>query len=97
MNTSHYTTALVSFRTLSQDEVKKLILQSPVKSCDLDPFPAWLLRLCLDELLATITKIVNLSIESSTMPDDFELALLLPSLRNMDWIYYFQITDLFLM
>jgi hypothetical protein len=78
-----YTTELTVFRSLSQDEVKKLILKSPTKSCSLDPIPTWLLKLCLEELLpAVITEIVNMSFEAGIMPHDFKLALLLPHLKK---------------
>ncbi len=65
--TPHYTTELVSFRTLSQYDVTKIILKSPLQSCDFDPIPTWLLKLCLAELLPIIIIIINLSIDSSTM------------------------------
>jgi hypothetical protein len=74
---------LTRFRPLSNDEVRKLILKSASKSCDLDPIPTWLLKHCLEELLPVIAYIVNESFESGIVPLDFKLALLVPHLKRM--------------
>ena len=50
---------LASFTPATVDEVRKTIMSSPNKSCDLDPLPATLLKVCLDTLLYPITNIVN--------------------------------------
>ena len=36
---------------VSEEDVRKIILDSPTKSCLLDAFPTWLLKNCLDSLL----------------------------------------------
>ena len=36
------------FERASKDEIKKLILSSSSKSCDLDPIPTGVLKNCLD-------------------------------------------------
>jgi len=77
-----FTTELTSFRVMSQDEIRKIIMKSSSKSCDLDPIPTWLLKVCLNDLLVVITDIVNTSFESSAIPEDFKLALLLPILKK---------------
>ena len=41
---------------------------SPVKSCELDPLPTWLLKECKDELVPLITDIVNMSLRESMIP-----------------------------
>jgi hypothetical protein len=74
---------LTRFRPLSNDEVRKLILKSASKSCDLDPIPTWLLKHGLEELLPVIAYIVNESFESGIVPLDFKLALLVPHLKRM--------------
>ena len=70
----------------SQDEVGKLILSSPSKSCDLDSLPTWMLKIHLDSLLPIITKIVNLSLDTATFPSTFKNALVTPLLKipNLD-------------
>ena len=58
-------------------------MESPTKSCDFDPLPTWLLKQCLDVLVPVITKIVNLSLSESVMPDDLKEAILLPLLNKI--------------
>ena len=39
------------FRPVSIAEISKVITSYNSKSCELDPIPKWLLKLCIDELL----------------------------------------------
>ena len=39
----------------------------PVKSCELDPLPTWLLKECKTELVPLITDIVNMSLRDSML------------------------------
>ena len=43
-------------------EIWNIIKLSPVKSCELDPLPTWLLKECKAELVPLITDIVNVSL-----------------------------------
>ena len=72
-----------SFKLLSPDEVRKLIVKSPCKSCTLDPIPTDLLRKCLDVLLPIITDIINESLANGTFPDEYKLALVTPLLKKL--------------
>ena len=74
--------SLSEFRPASQDEIRKMIMQAPSKSCPLDPLPTWLVKDCLDALLPVITDIVNLSL-CSTMPENLKEALLTPLLKKL--------------
>ena len=42
-----------------------IIMGSSNASCQLDPIPTWLLKLCGSELIPVITKMINLSKTSS--------------------------------
>ena len=55
---------MARFELATADEVGKLILNSPSKTCDLDQIPTVLLKSCLDVLLVPITQMVNLSLIS---------------------------------
>ena len=66
----------------TDDEVLRLIRNCAKKSCCLDPIPAKLLCLCLNELLPIITRIINLSFASSTMPSLLKQAVLSPLLKK---------------
>ena len=57
-----------SFERATEDEIKKLILSSSSKSCDLDPIPTSVLKNRLDILVTPITDIINISMDTSTFP-----------------------------
>ena len=67
------------FERASEDEIKKLILSSSSKSCDLDPIPTSVLKNCLD---ISITDIINISMETSTFPHNFKKAHVRPLLKK---------------
>ena len=73
---------MTSFEPAPADEVKKLILSSQDKSCDLDPLPTKLMKSCLDVLLIPITNIVNLSLESGSFPDVLKVSHITPLLNK---------------
>ena len=66
---------LSQFQPATEEEIRKLILASSSASCKLDPIPTPLLKICVDELLPTITKIVNLSLSSCNVPNSMKEAL----------------------
>ena len=59
------------FELASEDEIKKPILSSSSKSCDLDHIPTSVLKNCLDMLMTTITYTINISMKSCTFPNNF--------------------------
>ena len=66
----------------SMEEVRKMILTSASKSCISDPIPTFLLKECLDELLPSITQIINTSLASASVPDVFKRAVVTPVLKK---------------
>jgi len=72
------TCRMSSFRPCSQDEVRRTLMKSPVKSCSLDPVPTFLLREFVDLLLPFVTCMVNMSLRHSVTP------LLFQSSRSQD-------------
>ena len=74
------------FKPVSVSEVKEVIEKMPKKSCQLDPIPSSLFFDCLDELLPTITEIMNASLSSGTVPSCFKHAIVIPLLKkaNLD-------------
>ncbi len=81
--TSRPTVTLDSFTPLSEQDVKKLIMNSKSTSCNLDPIPTWLLKKCLDVLLPVLTKMVNLSLKTGVFPDEWKLALVIPLIKQL--------------
>ena len=53
-----------------------------LQSCELDPVPTWLLKLCSEDLLPIITHVINLSLSQSVVPGDIKEALLAPLLKK---------------
>ena len=66
----------------SKEEVKRIIQMSPNKSCEIDPMPTWLLKMCLEELLSIFTKIINMSLESAYVLLSFKGARIRPLLKK---------------
>jgi len=60
--------SLASFRPCTQTEVRRIIIQSPVKSCMLDPVPTFLVRESIDLLLPFLTMLVNTSLMQGRLP-----------------------------
>ena len=65
-------------------KLKKLILSSSSKSCDLDPIPTNVLKCCLDISvgLTPITDIINISMDTSTFPKKIKEAHVRPLLKK---------------
>ena len=73
---------LVCFETVSELDVERLFASFPVKSCELDPIPTWLIKRCSVELVPVITVMINASLTSSLtsshVPADFKHAIVKP-------------------
>jgi hypothetical protein len=70
------------FDVMSQDSVRKIIMNSKSTSCPLDPIPTWLVKKCISELLPTICDIVNDSLTCGTVPRVFKEARLSPLIKK---------------
>ena len=55
------TCELSEFSPTSENELSGIVKKIAAKSCSLDPVPAFLLRYCIDDLLPSIKRAVNLS------------------------------------
>ena len=64
----------ISFRTMSEDEVLKIIKSIPSKSCDLDPIPTSLVLDCISVLLTPIMNNVNYCLQEGSFPSCFKTA-----------------------
>ena len=70
------------YKSVSEDEVRKVITKSPTKSCLLDPWPTFLVKECLDILLPSITKLVNCSLTVGAVPAGFKKAIVSPVIKK---------------
>jgi hypothetical protein len=74
------------FLPLSQEEMRKVILEQKNKTSELDAIPTHLLKLCLDELLPVISRIINLSLSTCHFPNHYKTAIIKPLIKkpNLD-------------
>ena len=70
------------FDEASETEIRKIIMKSPTTSCSLDPLPTQLLKDHLDLLVPAITKLINCSLSSGTVPSKFKQALNTPLIKK---------------
>ena len=66
----------------SIDEVRQLIMQSPTKSCAIDPIPSFLLKELFDPLLPYITAMINASLREGYLPAEQKHANVTPLLKK---------------
>ena len=69
------------FQIMTTSQVDDLI-GNTIKSCNLDPISAPILKECKTTLLPVLTKIVNLSLQTSTMPTQLKEAFSKPKLKK---------------
>ena len=70
------------FKQVSQEEIRKIIMKSPSKSCLLDPWPTFLVKECIDILLPFITRLANCSLSEGVVPDEFKRAIVTPLIQK---------------
>ena len=85
MLTEHHTIprGLENYQHLSCDDVAKIVLASPTKTCEADPIPTDLLKKILPSIIELLTKLVNESVQSGEFPDDLKEALVKPLLKKI--------------
>ena len=64
------------------DEIRRVIMNRPNKSCEWDPIPTLLLKTFIDELLPLSTALINKSLSTGTFPDYFKEAIIRPLLKK---------------
>ena len=77
-------TPLTSFQPLTNEDIRKLILSAAPKSCRLDPIPTPLLKDCIEILLPSISKVINMSLIQGEMPEGFKHAVVTPLPKKTD-------------
>ena len=69
---------LSQFSELSENKVRQLIESFSNATCQLDPLPTWLFKLCIDALASKVTDLVNHSLTKGYVPDQWKTALVTP-------------------
>ena len=75
------TCELSSFDNVSTETVSELIALAPSKTCALDPIPTRLLKQCTDLLVPTVTNMINFSLSTETVPNEWKDAIVLLTLK----------------
>lgn len=73
---------LNSFSPLTCEQFVHIINSSPSKSCSLDPIPTRLLKQSFHILVAVVTKIVNLSLQTGLFPSRLKRDVVFSVLKN---------------
>ena len=73
---------LTEFAPATEEEVKKIIINTSNATCDSDPIPTFLAKQCLGLLLTPITNIVNASLKNVEFPNQFKSAIVIPSIKK---------------
>ena len=60
---------------MSEQYVKAIILKAPKKFCDLDPILTSLFFKCVDDLIPSITSVINKSLIDGPVPTCFKPAI----------------------
>ena len=68
--------------TVTEDQVAKIIMNYPSKSCSLDPLPTFLVLDYLDILITPITSIISASLEQGKYPYFFKQAHVTPIIKK---------------
>ena len=70
------------FQPVSSSKIKRFIMSSKTKSCQLDPVPTSILKGCINQLLPTITEIINSSLEKGLFPSKLKESIVYPLLKK---------------
>ena len=74
---------LEDYWLLSCDDVARIVLASPTKTCEADPIPTELLKKVLPSIMQLVTKLVNETLQTGEFPDDLQEALVKSLLKKI--------------
>ena len=74
---------LSEFPPATHEEVRKLLMLSPAESCELDPFPTWLLKKCDTVTVAILSRLINSSLTAGVLDPALKTALVRPLLKKV--------------
>ena len=73
---------LAQFEPVAEVEVRKTIMGLTTKTCELDELPTKYLKLCLDECIGIITRIMNVSLQEGLFIKQWKTAVVRPQLKK---------------
>ena len=78
-----YNSTMTEFNILTEEDVIRLIKNSTLKSCPLDPMPSRLVSECSSFLSVRLTKIINSSLQNGHFPKTWKDAMVFPLLKKI--------------
>ena len=82
--TPHTGQRLTGFQEVSIEDVRRVLLHSPPKTCVLDPLPTSVLRDLVDVLLPFIHVMCNASLKEGHLPSSQKAAIVTPILKKVN-------------
>ena len=76
------TARLHVFEPASPSDVKRIVMTSAAKSCELDPLPTSLLKTHIDFMCPVLARNINASLSSSVVPPPMKHAVVIPILKK---------------
>ena len=76
------TCSFTNFRPVTDLEVTRIIRKSPSTTCGLDAFPTAVLKQCLEELVPTLTFLINESFQSGYFPEGLKHSNISPLIKD---------------
>ena len=73
---------LTHFKTVTSDEVVKVLKAAPTKQCSLDPVPTWLVKKLSNVFAPIIANLCNASFDQCTLPVDQKRAITRPLIKK---------------
>jgi hypothetical protein len=73
---------LSAWSEVTTEEVRRVVMAAPAKSCSLDPIPTFLLREYIDIILPYLTAMVNKSLQEGHLPTSQKSAVVTPLLKK---------------
>ena len=70
------------FSLVTEEDVYALLKDMPNKSCILDPLPTDLVKQCAENLVPLITRIINESLLSGSVPSKLKEAVVVPIIKK---------------
>jgi hypothetical protein len=80
--THHGGPQFCNFYEVSMDDVRRVLMRSPVKSSALDPLPTFILREVVDVVLPFIWVLCNVSLRDGCLPSSQKKAVVTPVLKK---------------
>lgn len=75
-------TSFSNFESLTNEDIKSLVLKAPSKSCQLDAIPSQLVKDCIDVLLPAISTMINSSLSTGYFASCWKEAVITPLLKK---------------